>query len=625
MGESATAMSGAKGEGMWGMDKVDDSEPQKRTYFMWVNTKLEEGGHSRIGFDSMWVDFKNGVVLANLVSSLCDVKASKKFPDDKINYNPRNPLHDNCNVRLVFEFLEKVEGEDLSGIPVNTITKGSEHCSAQVMGLIFKLILRYSIADKDNMDMTAFKALLEWVQPKCIPDKDVKNFDGSWKDGKALVALWNTLVNDYHPEYKMDTNKLDQDDHGTIQWVIDEFHNKMGVESYITPHMMLDQRPDKNSMMTYISEIRDKHRIWMEEEERQKKLADENDNADNQFIANADKWYKMGCDKTKETNTESNETYFGIEAFANENMSARPIDDFDTICEEARQMLGPIDDGYDESTTYFNNAATEYKKVKDRTKKKDALARKKQCLEKIEKNEDLDDNIHKKVDKLLEDLRKKWEAKKSLEYAIEFFSNESTTTEEKVKDIIDKTTRSFTEFNYDRQRFQAVETGRTEVMEVIESMDKAKHLFEETEPKMIDEEDRETCTEKMVECDDLKATWLQMYDDACKAELDKDIYVSYEETTDLLEQYHNFSVELETIISTNYDEEGNAIAPIDDGHSDIKDVRSRLDQLNSMLKGFKEKERDLREMVQNAVDEQFDAENLPGAHWYKANYDAVVV
>merc|ERR1712153_135524 len=329
----------------------------------------------------------------------------------------------------------------------------------------------------------------------------------------------------------------------------------------------------------------------MEEEERQKKLADENDNADNQFIANADKWYKMGCDKTKETNTESNETYFGIEAFANENMSARPIDDFDTICEEARQMLGPIDDGYDESTTYFNNAATEYKKV----------------------------------DKLLEDLRKKWEAKKSLEYAIEFFSNESTTTEEKVKDIIDKTTRSFTEFNYDRQRFQAVETGRTEVMEVIESMDKAKHLFEETEPKMIDEEDRETCTEKMVECDDLKATWLQMYDDACKEELDKDIYVSYEETTDLLEQYHNFSVELETIISTNYDEEGNAIAPIDDGHSDIKDVRSRLDQLNSMLKGFKEKERDLREMVQNTVDEQFDAENLPGAHWYKANYDAVVV
>merc|ERR1711865_1079065 len=84
-GESATAMSGAKGEGMWGMDKVDDSEPQKRTYFMWVNTKLEEGGHSRIGLDSMWVDFKNGVVLANLVSSLCDVKASKKFPDEEGN------------------------------------------------------------------------------------------------------------------------------------------------------------------------------------------------------------------------------------------------------------------------------------------------------------------------------------------------------------------------------------------------------------------------------------------------------------------------------------------------------------------------------------------------------------
>merc|ERR1711966_363687 len=215
--------------------------------------------------------------------------------------------------------------------------------------------------------------------------------------------------------------------------------------------------------------------------------------------------------------------------------------------------------------------------------------------------------------KLLEDMRRKWEAEKSLEYALEFFSNEHTTTDQQVKDIIDKTTRSFTEFNYDRQRFQAVEKGREEVMDIIQSMDKAKDLFEETETKMIEEQDHETCTEKMVECDD------------CKEELDKDIYVSYEETTDLLEQYHNFSVELETIISTNYDEEGNAIAPIDDGHSDIKDVRSRLDQLNSMLKGFKEKERDLREMVQNAVDEQFDAENLPGTHWYKANYEAQAV
>merc|ERR1711966_648761 len=120
------------------------------------------------------------------------------------------------------------------------------------------------------------------------------------------------------------------------------------------------------------------------------------------------------------------------------------------------------------------------------------------------------------VDKLLEDMRRKWEAKKSLEYALEFFSNEHTTTDQQVKDIIDKTTRSFTEFNYDRQRFQAVEKGREEVMDIIQSMDKAKDLFEETETMMIEEQDHETCTEKMVECDDWKATWLQMYDDALK-------------------------------------------------------------------------------------------------------------
>jgi len=528
----------------------------------------------------------------------------------------------------VFEFLEKIEGEDLAGIPVNTITAGRESCKAHVLGLIFKLIMRYSIADKDpaNVNMSAFKSLLEWVQPKCIPDKDVKNFDSSWQDGKALVALWNYLVNDYHSDYKISTMKLDQDAHGTIQWVIEEFHNKMGVEPFLTAHMMLDGRPDKNSMMTYISEVRDKHRIWMENEERLKKLNDESNNEDNKFVMEGDKWYKMGCDRTKQTNTESNECYFSIEAFSNENMSTRSIEEYDSICAEARSMLAPIDDGYHESTEYFGNAQKEYKQVKDRTKKKEsATPRMRECTDKIELNVSLEENIHKKVDKLLEDMRQKWEAKKSLEYALEFFSNEYSTTDEKVKDIIDKTTRSFSEFNYDRQRFQAVEHGRDEIMQIIETMDNCKHLFEETEEKMIEEEDHVTCTDKMVECDDSKSTWLQMFDDACNTELDKDIYVNLEETTDLVEQYHDFSVKLETIISKIYDDNGNTIAPVDDGHSDIKNVRSRLDQLNSMLKSFKENERDLREKVQTAVDDEFDAENLPGAHWYKANYDAEVV
>jgi hypothetical protein len=620
-------MSAAQGEGRCGKDKVYDSEPQRRTFFMCTNNKLEEGGHSRIGYDSMYDDFKNGVVIANLVSSLCDAKAFKKFPEDKINYNPRNPLHHTCNIRLVFEFLSKVEGEDMGAIPVNTITKGAK---AYVMGLIFKLILRYSIADvNDDHNTSAMRSLLDWVQPKCVPHKDVKNFDTSWKDGKAIVALWNFLVNEYHPECQVDMFRLDSDDHGVVTEVIQNFQNHMLVEPYLTADMVLCNRPDKQSMMTYIAEVRDKHKLWVEEQNRLKKQNEEENNADNTFLMEGDKWYKMGKDRSKETSNEANELFYSIEAFANEKMaecggSDEELDaQFETICDEARSMITPVDDGYAQSTEYFENAKKEYKKVKDRTKKKEqALPLIKDCTAKQDVNESLDENFHKKVDQMLEDLKEKWRSKKILDYALEFFSNTKDTTDERVNEIIETTIRSFSEFNYDRQRFQAVENGREEVIRVISAMNECKDKFEEAEPQMLDEEDKVLCTDKMKECDDLKATWLAEYDDACEKELSQDKYVSWEETTDLLNQYHEFSVQLETIISQRVDENGNLIAPTDEGVStDFSTVKSRLDALNSMLKSFKENERDLRKQVQAAVDEKFDEENLPGAHWYKANYD----
>jgi hypothetical protein len=622
-------MAASRGEGLWGMDKVDDSEPQRRTFFMWTNSKLEEGGHSRIGFDSMYDDFKNGVVLANLVSSLCDAKAFRKFPEDKINYNPRNPLHDACNVKLVFDFLSKVEKEDMSAIPTNTITKGAK---AYVMGLIFKLILRYSISEprsSNSENISAMRALLDWVQPKCVPHKDVKNFDTSWRDGKAIVALWNFLVNEYHPEYQIDMSRLDSDAHGAVNEVITNFQNHMLVEPYLTADMVLCNRPDKQSMMTYIAEVRDKHKLWVEEQVRITELNKEKDNEDNGFITEGDKWYKMGKDRSKEVGNESNELFYSIEAFANEKFAeCGGADDeleaqFETVCEEARTMMTPVDDGYAQSDEYFENAKKEYKKVKDRTKKKEQSVPKiKDCTARQETNESLDDNFHKKVEAKLEDLKEKWRSKKILDYALEFFSNTKDTTDEKVTEIIETTIKSFSDFNYDRQRFQAVENGREEVVRVISTMNECKDKFEAAEPQMLNEEDSVLCVDKMKECDDLKATWLAEYDDACKTELSQDKYVSWEETTDLLTYYHDFSVQLERIISQRVDENGNLIAPSDDGVStDFSTVKSRLDALNSMLKSFKQSEKDLRPQVHAQVDDEFDRLQLPGERWYKPNYD----
>jgi len=626
MGAELSQMSGAKGEGLWGMDKVDDTDGQRRTFFMWINSKLEEGGHSRIGFDTMFDEFRDGVVIANLVGSLCSAKARKKFPEEKINYNPRNPLHHTCNVRLVFEFLKKVENEDMSTIPVNTITKGAH---AYVMGLIFKFILRYSLSTPgENVDTSkAFSELLEWVKPKCEPHKEVKNFDTSWKDGVAVVALWNYLVNDYHKEYQVDLSGLDTDDHATVTTVIEEFSNKMGVEPYITAHMLLDERrPDKKSVMTWVAEVRDKYAVWKAAEEEKIRMEADQNNADNKSLAEANKWYQMGKDKTKEAKGMGADTIISITEFANDKMSTcnGSDEEFNKICDDARAMLSPVDEGYTTSTQYFDTAIKEYKKVKDKTlKKEQAMPKIRECGELKETNESLDDNIHRKVDEILDELIRKWKSKHILNNALEFYTNSQESTDVTVKDIIDKTCRSFTEFNFDRLRFKAVEDGRDEVIHAIEIMDTCKDKFDKAIPEMIDDTDIDICTDKMLECDDWKATWLQMYDDACKEELDKDVYVSYEETSDLLEEYHKFTHDLEVIISSQEDENGNLVAPTDDGvGTDYATVKSRLDELMQYMRNFKESEQNLREKVQAAVDEKFDEENLPGEHWYKANYDA---
>lgn len=236
----------------------------------------------------------------------------------------------------------------------------------------------------------------------------------------------------------------------------------------------------------------------------------------------------------------------------------------------------------------------------------------------------LDDNFHKKVDKLLEELTEKWKAKLVMDYAMTFFTNTRDETQTAVEEIIEKTIRSFKETNYDRQRYKNREEGREEVINVIEVMKECKEKFEQAAPVVIDEEDKTMCETKSEECDELMATWLAMYDDQVDTALQSDEFVSYEETTTLLEQYHQFSVDVASVVNQVLDENRNPVAPTDPGSysTDYRVVKSRLDELAEALKLFYESERDLRKQVQEAVDQKFDEENMPGSHWYKANYDA---
>lgn len=60
-----------------------------------------------------------------------------------------------------------------------------------ILGLIWTLILRFTISDINEEGMTAKEGLLLWCQRKtaCYDEVEVRDFSTSWNDGLALYAF----------------------------------------------------------------------------------------------------------------------------------------------------------------------------------------------------------------------------------------------------------------------------------------------------------------------------------------------------------------------------------------------------------------------------------------------------
>lgn len=152
------------------------------------------------------------------------------------------------NVNKALEFIRQ-RGIKLTNIGPEDIIDGNLKL---ILGMIWTLVLRFTIADISEEGLSAKEGLLLWAQRKTAPYKevDVQDFSISWSDGLALC----TLIHCHRPEL-LDYDKLDKSDrHGNTRLAFQVAADHLGVPQLLEVEDLCDStRPDERSVMTYIA------------------------------------------------------------------------------------------------------------------------------------------------------------------------------------------------------------------------------------------------------------------------------------------------------------------------------------------------------------------------------------
>ncbi|KAF9643282.1 actinin-like protein [Thelephora ganbajun] len=211
------------------MDSLEarSRDVQERTFCKWLNTKLESQGYQPM--TSLVKDLSDGVRLIQLM-------------------NPRMRVQKAENVNRALEFINS-RGVKLTNIGPEDIIDGNLKL---ILGMIWTLVLRFTIADISEEGLSAKEGLLLWCQRKTAPYKevDVQDFSTSWSDGLALCAL----IHCHRPEL-LDYDKLDKNNrHENTRLAFQVAAERLGIPQLLEVEDLCDSnRPDERSVMTYVA------------------------------------------------------------------------------------------------------------------------------------------------------------------------------------------------------------------------------------------------------------------------------------------------------------------------------------------------------------------------------------
>lgn len=168
----------------------------------------------------------------------------------RYNRNPKMRVQKAENVVKALEFI-KSRGVSLTNIGPEDIVDGNRKL---ICGMIWTLILRFTIADITEEGLSAKEGLLLWCQRKTAPYKEVnvKDFTYSWKDGLAFCAL----IHRHRPDL-LDFYSLDMDNaHGCTALAFDVAARHLNIPQLLEVEDVCDvDKPDERSVMTYVAEF----------------------------------------------------------------------------------------------------------------------------------------------------------------------------------------------------------------------------------------------------------------------------------------------------------------------------------------------------------------------------------
>lgn len=212
---------------------------QEKTFTKWLNSKLKTRD---LGITDLVKDLSDGVMLIHLLEVLSNESLGRYASKPKL----RVQRFENVNVAL--DYIKR-RGIQMTNIGAEDVVDGNRKI---ILGLIWTLILRFTISDINEEGLSAKEGLLLWCQRKtaCYEEVEVRDFSTSWNDGLAFCALL-----DIHRPDLIDYDALDKSDHrGNMTLAFDLASREIGIPDLLDVEDVCDvAKPDERSLMTYIA------------------------------------------------------------------------------------------------------------------------------------------------------------------------------------------------------------------------------------------------------------------------------------------------------------------------------------------------------------------------------------